>query len=215
VLNNSSPNHGSRTGEEASSDPLYRSKVYTYLPKGRIYEEITYGDKDYKCEGVEIVDNIIWNAVSDHRGSLRCQVVDYLTIRKPCLKRQHPAGLLFKLRRTIQWIPNEHSACLEPTTNLLDPFVIERHPHGPLTVRDVTWLGRLPEVFGLEIFVENNGVQRPSVPSRIAPKLDRFGKDGALRRIATIHVTSKEKDDGTKQKNNSRDNEGEIEAIIL
>jgi hypothetical protein len=42
--------------------------------------------------------------------------------------------------------------------NLLNPSVIERHPHEPLTVRDVTWLGRLPEVFGLEIFVQKNGV---------------------------------------------------------
>ena len=40
VLNNSSPDHGSGTGEEASSDPLDRSEVYADPTEARVKEEI-------------------------------------------------------------------------------------------------------------------------------------------------------------------------------
>jgi hypothetical protein len=214
VLDNGSPNHGSGTGDETSGDLLYGSKVYAYFPKAWVYEEITYRDEDYQRKGVEIVDNIIRNAVSHHSSGLRCQVVDYLIICKPYFQAS-ATGSDFNASRTIEWIPGEHCACLETTTNLLNPFIIERHPHGPLAVRDITRLGRLPEVFSLKIFVESNGVWRPSTLRGVAPKLNRFGKYGALGRIAAIPVTTKEKDDGTKQENSSRKGKGEIEAIIL
>ena len=62
------------------------------------------------------------------------------------------------VEHTIQGIPSEHGACLEATTNLLHPFVVERHPLGPLVVRDVAWLSRLPEVVGRKVPVESDGV---------------------------------------------------------
>ena len=60
----------------------------------------------------------------------------------------------FNERRTVYRIPHKHGACLEATTNLLNPFVVERHPLWPLAVWDVARLCRLPEVIALEVSVE-------------------------------------------------------------
>ncbi len=65
----------------------------------------------------------------------------------------------FDAERTVQGVPREHGACLEATTNLLDPFVVESHPAGPLAVRDVARLSRLPEVVGLKVPPESDGVE--------------------------------------------------------
>jgi hypothetical protein len=214
VLDNGRPNHGSGTGDETSGDPLYRSKIDAHFPEAWVYKEITYRYEDYQRKGIEIVDNVVRNAVSHHSSGLRCQVVDHLIISKPCFQSS-TSGSGFNARRTVKWIPGKHRACLEATTNFLNPFIIERHPRGPLAVRDVTRLGRLPEVICLKITVESNGVRGPSTPRGVAPKLDRFGKHGALGGIATVPVTAKEEDDGTKQENHGRKGKGEIEAIIL
>jgi hypothetical protein len=55
----------------------------TYLPKAWIYEVITR-DKNDEYNRVEIVDNIVWNAVSHHSSTLRSQIVMYLNIFKTC-----------------------------------------------------------------------------------------------------------------------------------
>ena len=214
MLDNGSPNHGSRTGEETGSDPLNGSKVYAYFSEAWVYEEITDRDEDYQRKWVEIVDNIVRNAIRHHSSCLRCQVVDYLIIRKPCFQASARSSGP-NSRRTVEWIPGKHGACLESTTNLLNPLVIECHPHGPLVVRDVARLGRLPEVFGLKILVEGNRVWRPSTPRGVPPKLDRCAKYRALGGIAAVPITTKEKDDGTKQENNSRQGKCKIVAIIL
>jgi hypothetical protein len=214
MLDNGSPNHGSGTGDETSGDPLYRSKVDAYFPEAWVYKEITYRNEDYQRKRVEIVDNVVRNAVSHHSSGLRCQVVDNLIISKPCFQAS-TSGSVSNARRTIKWVPSKYGTCLEATANFLNPFIIERHPRGPLAVRDVTRLGRLPEVIGLKVSVESDGVRGPSTPRGVAPKLDRFGKHGALGGIVAVPVAAKEEDDGTNQENNGRKGKGEIEAIIL
>ena len=159
MLHDSSPDHGSRTGEEASGDPLNRGKVDAPVAEARIDEELKDRNADYQSERVEIVDDIIWDTMGHHRGSLRRQIVDNLPICEPCSKRQHSVPQIhFSERRTIQGKPNENGARLEATTDLLYPIVIERHPLWPLAIWDVARLGRFPEVISLEVFVQRNRV---------------------------------------------------------
>jgi hypothetical protein len=87
VLDNSSPDHGSGTGEEAGSDPLDRGEVYAYPAKARVEEHVEDRDENYQCKRVKIVDDIIWNAIGHHSGGLRCQVIDNLIVCKPYPKR--------------------------------------------------------------------------------------------------------------------------------
>lgn len=157
VLNNSSPNHRSGTGKEASSDPLDRSELYADPAEARVKEEVEDRYENYQRKWVKIVDYIVWNAIGHHGGGLGCQVVDHLIICKPYSKR-YRVNCDFDVERTIQGIPGEHGACLEATANLLHPFVVESHPLGSLAVRDVAWFSRLPKVVGLEVPVESDGV---------------------------------------------------------
>ena len=197
VLHDSSPDHGSRTGEEASGYPLDRGKVDAYLAKAWIDEQIADRNDDDQGERVEIVDDIIWDTIGHHRGSLRRQIVDNLPICEPCSKRQQVPQLQFSERRTIQGKPNENGACLEATTDLVYPVVTERHPLWPLAIWDVARLGRFPEVVSLEVFVQRNRVQRPSSSCGIRPELEGLGEHGTLRGRTMISLATKEKDDGT------------------
>ena len=83
VLYDSSPNHCKRTSKETSGDPLDRGEVDAYPAKAWIDELITDRNKYDQGERVEIVDDIIWDTVGHHRGSLRRQIVDNLVICEP------------------------------------------------------------------------------------------------------------------------------------
>jgi hypothetical protein len=85
VLDDGSPNHSSRTSEKTSSDPLDWGEVYAYPAKAWVDEQIADRNEDYQAQGVEIIDDIIWNAISHHNSGLRCQVIDNLVIWEPFL----------------------------------------------------------------------------------------------------------------------------------
>ena len=70
VLNNSSPDHSSGTGEEASRYPLDRGEVYAYPAEARVEEEVENRYENYQRKRVKIVDDIIWNAIGHHSGGL-------------------------------------------------------------------------------------------------------------------------------------------------
>lgn len=82
----------------------------------------------------------------------------YMQALFQALATDSASAIYFNERRTVQRIPHKHGARLEATTNFLNPFVIERHPHWPLVVRDVARFSSLPEVFAREIFVASDGV---------------------------------------------------------
>lgn len=107
MLRDSCPDHSRGTGHEAPEDLLERRELDTNageegvelrrtvrrldpgqdgegMGDGRTYEEIAEGDEDDEGEGVEVVDDVVGNAVSDHGGGLGGQVVDDLVIREPC-----------------------------------------------------------------------------------------------------------------------------------
>jgi len=86
VLYDSSPNHCNRTSKETGGDPLDRGEVDAYLAKAWIDEQIADRNEDNQGERVEIVDDIIWDTIGHHRGSLRRQVVDDLVICEPYSK---------------------------------------------------------------------------------------------------------------------------------
>ena len=117
--------------------------------------------------------------------------------------------------RTIQGIPGKHGACLETTTNLFHPFVVESHPWGPLALWDVAWLSRLPEVVGLEVLVESDRIWGPSAPCSISPKPDGLAEHRTLRGGSTVPVATDEKNDGTKKEDYGRECKSKIVAIIL
>ena len=86
VLYDSSPNHCNCTSEETGGDPLDRGEIDAYLAKARINEQITDRNKDDQGEWVEVVDDIVWDTIGHHRGSLRRQIVDNLVICEPYSK---------------------------------------------------------------------------------------------------------------------------------
>ncbi len=70
MLNNSSPDHGKGTDNEACSDLLDWCGVYAYPTEARVEEEVENRYENYQRKGVEIVDDIVWNAIGHHSGGL-------------------------------------------------------------------------------------------------------------------------------------------------
>lgn len=86
VLYNSSPNHGSRTGEETGGDSFDWGKVDPHPAKPWIDEDITDRNEDYQGDGVEIINNIIRDTIGHHSSGLGCQIIDNLVISEPYSK---------------------------------------------------------------------------------------------------------------------------------
>lgn len=119
-----------------------------------------------------------------HGGCLRDQVVVTLVISQPCgtktqINDRNTSWIMselakIELRLTPKGVPAEHGARLQPSSNLLDPLVIEGHPCrlvGALT----TGFCVLPEVVGGELFIRLNGIGAPTTLSRVAEETERTG----------------------------------------
>lgn len=52
--------------------------------------------------------------------------------------------LIWVLIRTVDWIPEEDSARLDPPAHLIDPLIIEGHP--VRLVLDLAWFNPFPEL---------------------------------------------------------------------
>ena len=50
---------------------------------GETHQEVTQGDEDYQGERVQIRQDVVWDSVSGHGGSLGRQVVVDLVICQP------------------------------------------------------------------------------------------------------------------------------------
>lgn len=82
-----------------------------HLSQKRIEPEITDGDENDKCKGVEVGQDIVWQTIQLHDGSLRRKIVVQLVICKP-VKRE----------------PAEDGASSEATAYFIDPSIVEGHP---------------------------------------------------------------------------------------
>ena len=70
VLNYSSPDHGSGTGKESSSDLLDWGEVYAYPAEARVEEEVENRYENYQRKRVKIVYDVVWNAIGHHSCGL-------------------------------------------------------------------------------------------------------------------------------------------------
>jgi hypothetical protein len=70
-----SEDHCDGTAHESSEDLLDRSEVDSGASKSRVDEEIEDGNEDDQCEGVQVVEDIVGEAVGVEESSLRGQIV--------------------------------------------------------------------------------------------------------------------------------------------
>ena len=136
VLNNSAPDHGQAPHKKATSNTLQRCEVDLHFSLPGVNEAIEDRNEDDERDGIQVGDDIVGNTIEFHGSGLRCQVVEDLVVREP-VKRE----------------PQEHTASLETTADLINPCVIEIHPCGTVAVGVARWLSTVPEIVGMRIFV--------------------------------------------------------------
>jgi len=82
-LNASSISHGSRSKHESKKDTRNRTEMNADLAESRVYEQIHNGDEDDESERIDILQEIVRNAVSFHLAGLRNQIIEYLIVTNP------------------------------------------------------------------------------------------------------------------------------------
>lgn len=198
VLNNGSPDHGKSTSQETKSDLLEGSEVDTGLAKSRVEEEIEDGDEDDKGEGVEVGDDLVGQAIDVHGGSLRDKVVGDLVVSEP-----------------VEGEPEEDSAGLETTTNLVNPGIVKGHPLGLGLGRLLGGLGALPEVVSTHVLHELDGVGSPTALGGKGPKAHALGKNRAGGGSLDVVLGAKDKDGNAESKDDGRQGVGKPETNVL
>ena len=117
--------------------------------------------------------------------------------------------------RTVNGEPEEHSARLEATLNLINPLVIERHPRRAALALPVARLRGFPEVRCVHILDELDRVQSPAALHRHTPDAESSRQNRALGRRVLVHVTAEEEHDWAEEEDNGGKGVREIEADIL
>jgi hypothetical protein len=80
VLNDRGRDHGKRGDAETPCDPLDWREVDSRLAESGIDEEVHDWNEDDQCQGIQVVDQVVWHAVQLHGGGLRCEVVRHLIV---------------------------------------------------------------------------------------------------------------------------------------
>ena len=135
VLNETSPNHGRGTGVEAECDSLQGGEVDADLSESRVDQDIADGNQDDQSERVQVVHDIVGEAVEFHDGGLGDKIVVDLVVAEPPERE-----------------PNEDGAGVETTTDFIDPGVVECHPAWAVRPGDVGGFGGFPHCAVVEVF---------------------------------------------------------------
>ncbi len=84
VLHDCGPDHRRRAGVEAERDALDWGEMDAGPAERGINQDVADGDEDDERDRVEVRDDVVRDAIRDHRGSLRDQVVVKLVVGEPC-----------------------------------------------------------------------------------------------------------------------------------
>ena len=74
-MDDTGPDHGGATGEEARCDFLNGGEVDLVFAEEGVDEEIAHGDENDESERVKVGEDVVGDTVELHHGGLRGQVV--------------------------------------------------------------------------------------------------------------------------------------------
>ena len=186
-----SPDHGHGAEEETDGDLLDRSESDAGLAESRVEEEVANGNEDDEREGIEVLEDIVGQAVELHRSSLRDQVVVELVVCEP-----------------VEREPEEHGAGGPTTSNLVDPCIVKGlHPRG-LGALDLAGLQVLPECTIVHVAVGSNGIQVPAALCAGPEQLNSGAKYVACRGSAVVHLAASNHDERCETVHGGREQEG-------
>ena len=155
VLDNSSPNHGEGSGDEAEGNLFDRSKVDTSFSQSGIDYDVADWNEDDECKGIELSHNLRRDTLMPHCVCLRGQVVVYLVVADP-----------------VKWVPEEDGASHETSANFINPGIIEGHPLGTGSSWNVAWLDIFPKSSVVHVLVSTDGIDGPFALCCSEQKLD-------------------------------------------
>jgi len=127
VLHHTGGNHGRSREKEAQGHALDWGEVEADLLEPGVKEAVEDRNQDDDGDGVEVLDNIVGNAVQLHGAGLRCQVAGHLVVGE-----------------VEDGQEQEHLAGHEAAAYLVDPGIIVCHPRWPLLCRYLARTGVVP-----------------------------------------------------------------------
>lgn len=83
ILDNASDNHSRNTQHESSEYALDRCETNITFTEERVEESIANGNEDDQSQWVDILDQVIWDAIQFQGCGLRREVVGHLVVCKP------------------------------------------------------------------------------------------------------------------------------------
>ena len=83
VLHDAGCDHTASGDEETGGDTLQRGEVEAHLAETGVDDFIHDGDTDDERERVEVLDDVVWNAVQGHGSTHGGKVVQHLVVSKP------------------------------------------------------------------------------------------------------------------------------------
>ncbi len=157
------PHHGRGTGEETEGDLLDWGEADAVLAERWVEENIADRDEDEEGEGVEVVQDIGWEAVELHSCGLSSQIVNDLVVGQP-----------------EERVPSEDGAGGKSTTHLVDPGIVKGVPSWTLVARDSRWLDRGPECAVVHVPPGPERVDGPAALGGAEEESEGLADDGAL-----------------------------------
>ena len=129
--------------------------------------------------------------------------------------RHFPSDLTENAALTVDWEPGENRASGEPPPDLVDPYIVEGHPSGPIPGRKLTWFDAIPETGGFELLVTPDGVPRPLAACGKHPGTGGLTEDRSGWRGPGVLVPTPEEDERTQQEQEGWKRVGQPETDVL
>lgn len=148
---------------------------------------INEGNHDDDGNRVQVLNDIIGNAVENQGGGLSGEVTSHLVVSQ-------------MEDRQVK----EDLAGHQTTTDLIDPGIIVSHPSRALVNRNLRGLGVLP--------VE---AEERAALADVEEHAQELGEDGASSGLELVLLLVEGEDDGSNEEEDSGDEEGEPERMIL
>lgn len=243
VLRHAGGDHGAARDEEPGGDALQRREVDPDPAEERVHDLVHDRDEDDEGERVQVVDDVVGDAVEAHGCRLRGQVVEHLVVREPYrVSVVRIAVLSRKLNEggahTEERVPQEHPARFESSPHFVHPFVVKRHPCR-LVVPEFAWLHVLPEIRSVHVlesvfdgisylphtvptsaYIEQypdlqlDWIDRPPSLHSESPEPDRLGVDRPGWLHETVPVPAEEQDRGTEAEHDRGEQVRQPEADV-
>ena len=159
----------------------------TSLADRRVDEEVEDRNEDDESDGVEVVDQIVWNTVELHGRGHGGQIADHLVVRQP-----------------VKGQPGEDLASVESTSDLVDPCIVDPSEEVGCVFSQTARLDSLPEVVSLEVFDRLERVCRPAALACEAEGLESFRQDRLGWWLELVELLAADEDDWSNEEQECR-----------